>query len=146
LGGFCNVCVFAGLFQWIGVRLIPLLQGDGNRAPDWGFLAIVRPELISVPTEVVFTGLAFLYMCLSFYLFFAGLIFLHTMVHDLWKIGEASKTQPDADYQHEVNEVGIRVMRGIFRCTVLGVLIAICMKAQGSYLKSNAENILGVVT
>ena len=95
-----------------------------------------------MPMAVVFTGLAFLYMCLSFYLFFAGLILLHTMVHDFWKIGEASKTQPEVDYQHEVNEVGIRVMGGIFRCTVLGVLIAICMKAQGSYLKSNAENIL----
>jgi hypothetical protein len=137
------ICVFfAGVFQWIGVRLIPLLQGGGNRAPDWGFLAIVRPELISVPMAVAFTGLAYLYMCLSFYLFFAGLILLHTVVHDFWKIGEASKTRPEAECQHEVNEVGIRVMRGIFRCAVLGVLIAICMKAQGSYLKSNAENIL----
>jgi hypothetical protein len=137
------ICVFfAGVFQWIGVRLIPLLQGGGNRAPDWGFLAIVRPEVISVPTAVVFTGLAFLYMCLSFYLFFAGLILLHTMVHDFWKIGEASKTRPEVEYQHEVNEVGIRVMGGILRCTVLGILIAICMKAQGSYLKSNAGNIL----
>jgi hypothetical protein len=137
------ICVFfAGLFQWIGVRLIPLLQGGGNEAPDWGFLAIVRPEVITVPMAIVFTGLAFLYMCLSFYLFFAGLILLHTVVDDLWKIGEASKTQPEAEYQHEVKEVGIRVMCGIFRCAVLGVLIAICMKAQGSYLKSNGENIL----
>ena len=136
------ICVFfAGLFQWIGVRLIPLLQGGGNEAPDWGFLAIVRPEVISVPMAIVFTGLAFLYMCLSFYLFFAGLILLHTVVDDLWKIREASKTQPEAEFQHEVKEIGIRVMCGIFRCTVLGVLIAICMKAQGSYLTSNGENI-----
>ena len=137
------ICVFfAGVFQWIGVRLIPLLQGGGNHTPDWGFLAIVRPEIISVPMSVVFTGLAYFYMCLSFYLFFAGLILLHTVVDDLWKIGEASKSRPELENQHEVNEAGVRVMAGVFRCTVLGVLIATCMKAQGSYLTSNGGSIL----
>ena len=84
------ICVlFAGLFQWIGVSLIPLMKGGGNYATDWGNLAIVRPEVISVPEAVVFTGLAYLYMCLCFYLFFVGLILLYTVVHDLWRIGEA---------------------------------------------------------
>ncbi len=40
---------FAGLFQWIGVCLIPLIKGGGNYAIDWGKLAIARPEVISVP-------------------------------------------------------------------------------------------------
>ncbi|TGQ51578.1 hypothetical protein EN836_23720 [Mesorhizobium sp. M1C.F.Ca.ET.193.01.1.1] len=137
------ICVmFAGLFQWIGVCLIPLLKGGGNYATDWGKLAIVRPEIISVPEAVVFTGLAYLYMCLCFYLFFVGLILLYTVVYDLGRIGEASKSRLEVDYQHEVNEVGLMVMRGIFRCTVLGVLIAICMKAQSAYLTSRGENIV----
>ena len=94
------ICVmFAGLFQWIGVCLIPLLKGGGNYATDWGTLAIVRPEVISVPEAIVFTGLAYLYMCLCFYLFFVGLILLYTVVHDLWRIGEASKNRPEVDYQ-----------------------------------------------
>src|SRR5690606_29898206 len=80
------ICVlFAGLFQWIGVCLIPLIKGGGNYATDWGSIAILRPEVISVPASAVFTGLAYLYMCLCFYLFFAGLIFLYTVVDDLWK-------------------------------------------------------------
>jgi hypothetical protein len=33
-------------------------------------------------------------------------------------------------------------MHGIFRCTVLGVLIAIVMKVQSAYLTSRGENIL----
>ncbi|RRH99666.1 hypothetical protein EH240_17825 [Mesorhizobium tamadayense] len=137
------ICVlFAGLFQWIGVCLLPLIKGGGNYATDWGKLAIVRPELISVPEEVVFTGLAYLYMCLCFYLFFVGLILLYTVVHDLWRIGGASKSGTEADYQRELNEVGLRVMHGIFRCTVLGVLIAIVMKLQSAYLTSRGENIV----
>ncbi|RWB10859.1 MAG: hypothetical protein EOQ39_30230 [Mesorhizobium sp.] len=137
------ICVlFAGLFQWIGVCLIPLMQGGGNYATDWGSLAIVRPEVISVPEAVVFTGLAYLYMCLCFYLFFVGLILLYTVIHDLWRIGEEASNRPEVDYQHELNEASLRVMRGIFRCTVLGVLIAIVMKVQSAYLTSGGENIV----
>lgn len=137
------ICVlFAGLFQWIGVSLIPLMKGGGNYATDWGSLAIVRPEVISVPEAIVFTGLAYLYMCLCFYLFFVGLILLYTVIHDLWRIGEAASNRPEVDYQHEHNEAGLRVMRGIFRCTVLGVLIAIVMKVQSAYLTSRGENIV----
>jgi len=137
------ICVlFAGLFQWIGVSLIPLIKGGGNYATDWGSLAIARPEVISVPEAVVFTGLAYLYMCLCFYLFFVGLILLYTVIHDLWRIGEAASNRPEMDYQHEFNEASLRVMRGIFRCTVLGVLIATVMKLQSSYLASNGKNIV----
>jgi hypothetical protein len=137
------ICVlFAGLFQWIGVCLIPLMKGSADYATSWGSLAIVRPELISVPMSIAFTALAYLYMCLCFYLFFVGLILLHTMVHDLWRIEEASKTRQEVEYRHELNEIGLRLMRGIFRCTVLGVLVAICMKAQSAYLTSNREDIV----
>jgi len=139
---FLICVVFAGLFQWIGVSLIPLLKGGGNYATDWGSLAIVRPEVISVPEAVVFTGLAYLYMCLCFYLFFVGLILLYTVIHDLWSIGEAASNRPKVDYQHELHEASLRVMRAIFRCTVLGLLIAIVMKLQSAYLTSRGENIV----
>ncbi|XNO40686.1 RcgA family putative transporter (plasmid) [Sinorhizobium meliloti] len=136
------ICVlFAGLFQWIGVCLIPLLEGGDDYAPSWGTIAIVQPDVISVPAEIGFTALAYLYMCLCFYLFFAGLILLHTIIHDLWKIEEAAATRP-AEYRRESGEIGLRVMRGIFRCTVLGVLVAICMKVQSAYLASTGEDIV----
>ncbi len=137
------ICLgFAGLFQWIGVRLIPLIRGSGDIAPDWGSLAIAHPEIISVPEAVAFTGLAYLYMSLCFYLFFVGLVLLFTVVYDLRKIGPLGKTQPDVSFHREVSEVGLRVMCGIFRCTVLGMLISICMKLQTLYLSSNGENIV----
>jgi hypothetical protein len=137
------ICVmFAGLFQWIGVSLIPLLKGGGNYATDWGSLAIVRPEVISVPEAVVFTGLAYLYMCLCFYLFFVGLILLYTVIHDLLRIPEAASNRPEVDYQDDIHDASLRVMRAIFRCTVLGLLIAIVMKLQSAYLTSRGENIV----
>ncbi|MGO4440990.1 RcgA family putative transporter [Rhizobium sp. RAF56] len=137
------ICVlFAGVFQWIGVCLIPLLEGGADYATSWGTLAIVRPEVISVPVSIGFTALAYFYMSLCFYLFFAGLILLHTMIHDLRKIDLEAKIHQQGGYQGEVYELCLRLMRGIFRCTILGLLVALCMKAQSSYLTSNAKNIL----
>lgn len=138
-----SICVlFAGVFQWMGVSLIPLMKGGGNYATDWGSLAIVRPEVISVPQAIVFTGLAYLYMSLCFYLFFVGLILLYTVTHDLWRIGESVSKSTEVNHQMEVNRARLRVMYGVFRCTVLGILIAIVMKLQSAYLTSRGENIV----
>ena len=139
---FLICLVFAGLLQWIGVRLLPLLDDGGDYAIDWGSLAIAHPEVISVPLAIVFTGAAYLYMCLCFYLMFVGLILLYTIAYDLSDIGKDTTIEADEAKQHEASEIGHRVMRGIFRCTVFGLLIAICMKLQSSYLTSNGENIV----
>ena len=132
------ICVgFAGVFQWVGVRLVPLTGGGGDYATDWGTLALIRPDVISVQQAIAFTGLAYLYMSLCFYLFFAGLILLYTLVYDVWEIG----SQSDIASQIE-EEIKLKVLRGIFRCTLLGVLAAICMKLQSSYVSSSATSIV----
>ena len=137
-----SICVlFAGLFQWVGVLLIPLIKGGGSYATDWGSLAIVRPEVISVPEALIFTGLAYLYMSICFYLFFAGLILLYTVVQDRWTIGKSVRTLPGMNDENTLYQVNLRMLYGIFRCTVLGVLIAIVMKLQSAYLTSRGENI-----
>jgi hypothetical protein len=136
------VClVFAGIVQWVEVCLIPLMKGNGDYAIDWGKIAIVRPDIISVPEAVLFTGFSYLYMAISFYVFFVGLILLYTIAYDFWKIKEKLKDQPEVNSQCDLNEVGLTIIRGTFRCTVLGILIAICMKIQSSYLTSTGENI-----
>ena len=139
---FLICLLFAGVFQWIGVRLLPLMRGGGDYATDWGSLAIMRPEVISVPEAITFTGFAYLYMCICFYLFFVGLILLYTVAQDFWKIQAASNHKQEAEHQREVNVIGVRVMRGIFRCTILGVLVAMSMKLQSTYLTSSGANIV----
>ncbi|WP_312408717.1 RcgA family putative transporter [Rhizobium sp.] len=135
------ICVLvAGFVQWIGVSLIPLVKGAGNYAIDWGKLPLARPDVISVPATLVFTGLAYLYMSICFYIFFAGLILLYTLVQDLWRTAETAKS--NHGQERELAEAGARVMSGVFRCTLLGITIAICMKAQSAYLASGSRNIV----
>ncbi|MDX8352566.1 hypothetical protein SLH47_09340 [Cognatiyoonia sp. IB215182] len=137
------ICLaFAGLFQWIGVRLLPLLAGGGDYAIDWGSVAIIRPEVISIPVAIAFTGLAYLYMCLTFYLLYAGLILLYTVAHDLWKLTETTQLGKSAERDCALHAIGLRVMRAIFRCSVCGVLVATCMKLQSLYLTSTSPNVL----
>ena len=134
------ICLgFAGLLQWIGIRLLPLISGGDDYAIDWGSLALVRPEIISVPQAVAFTGFAYLYMCLCFYLFFVGLILLYTLVLDLWE----AKNRDHAGSQDVDSEiVSLQIMRGIFRCCILGILIAVCMKLQSFFVTSSGTNIV----
>jgi hypothetical protein len=133
------ICLgFVGIFQWVGVRLNTLINGVGNYTIDWGTLALVRPDIISVPQAVAFTGFAYLYMCICFYLFFVGLILLFTLVFDLWEIGSHSNVV----FKKEADELGLRVLRGIFRCTLLGIMIAICMKLKSFYMTSSGTDII----
>lgn len=137
------ICViFAGIFQWIGVRLIPLLRGGEDYAADWGSWQMVHNGIISVPEAIVFTGLSYLYMSLSVYLFFAGLILIYTISHDLWKITKESDRRFEPAYQLVVNEIGYRMMCGIYRCTAMGMLIAIFIKIQDIYLVNDSVNIV----
>lgn len=140
------ICVlFAGVFQWIGVCLMPLINGGGNYATDWGTIAIVRPEIVTIPVAIVFTAFAYLFMCLSLYLFFVGLILLYSVINDLRKLREAAKTQPHASFERDLTQTGFWVMQWVFRCTVLGMLIAIVMKLQSAYLASNGTNVVAWV-
>lgn len=81
-------------------------------------------------------------MCLFFYVYFVGLILLYTLADDLWKLRDRSTSQVNREYSRKIDGVSFQVMRGIFRCTILGIMIAICMKLQSIYLTSNAESIV----
>lgn len=136
------ICVgFAGVFQWVSVRLLPLLQGGGNYAIDWGSLALVRPEQVGVPQLIAFTGVAYLYMCLCFYLLVAGLILLANLVDDFTQVRSLLARQRRDEVGQDADVMGTRLLRGIVRSTIVGLLIAICMKVQSLYLLTSAPGI-----
>ena len=136
------LCVgFAGVFQWVGVRLLPVLNGGGDYAIDWGSLAIARPDEIGIIDQVAFTGAAYFYMSLCFYLFIAGLILLSTVAEDFAQIGKTLVRQPNVARSREAQAAGSRIMRGIFRATVAGLLVAMCMKLESLYVVTAAPSV-----
>jgi hypothetical protein len=136
------ICVFfAGIFQWVSVRLKPLVQGGGNYAIDWGTISLVRPDVISNFSEAAFTALAYSYMAASFYVFFVANIIIYTIASDYrdLKLITAGNLE---DYQSRFADVGDVVIRAAFRCGILGILIASCMKLQAIYLATSSRSII----
>jgi hypothetical protein len=137
-------CVgIAGVAQWISVRLLPLLDGGGVYAADWGALRLGDPEQVGVAALVAFTGAAYLYMCLCFYLLVAGLILLWNLIDDFLAVRTVVESRMGAARLPDVDAIGSMIMRGVVRCTIAGLLTAICMKLQSLYIVNSAPNILG---
>jgi len=138
------VCLpIATALQWIDRCLTPLLTGDAGDYPiEWARLAIERPEVISIPEAIAFTGLAYLYMGVTFFFFFVGLILLFTLVSDFWELAREVEPWADGQNQRQIYRVGLKLMDGIFRCCILGLLIAICMKLQSTFMLSSAASIV----
>lgn len=136
------ICVFfAGIFQWVSVRLKPLIHGGGNYAIDWGTISLVRPDVISNFSEAIFTALAYSYMAGSFYVFFVANIIFYTIASDYRDLSAVPKGI-SKEYQARCVDVGDVIMRAAFRCGVLGVLIAVCMKLQAIYLATTSISII----
>lgn len=135
--------IIASGYNWTATHLIPLLTGEqGGWTLDWGRIAIVRPDLLSVPSAIVFTGFVFVFNGFTAYIFFSGLIFLHLMKHDYLELVKALEGRCDKKSLVEIEDVGLSLMVGVFRCTTLGVVITILMKLQSGFLRSNNVNMI----
>jgi len=135
--------VVASGYNWLATHLIPLLEGDPGSWPiDWGRIAIVKPEQISVSSAIAFSGLVFLFNGFTAYLFFTGHIFLNLMKSDFSMIMKSVDPNNAGASVVSIEHIGFRLMTGIFRCTALGIVITIMMKLQSGYLQSGATNIL----
>ena len=137
----CAALVF--LVQWSGVYLRVLLKGDaGSLMMDWTLIAVVRPDVISEREAIVLTFLAFLYTAACVFLYLVGLVLTYTVVDDLYRISGASARSRHPDACSDAPAVAVAVFIRIFRGTVLGLLMILCIKLQASYLQSDGANIV----
>ena len=137
----CVFIVFA--LQWSGVHLRALLSRDvGDLMVDWNLIALVRPEIISVTEAIFLSMLAFMYTAAICYLFLTGLVLMFTVAQDFKEVCELRGQQPQGGDANQIAEAGKTLMHYIFRCTILGIWIATCIKLQATFLLSDAENIL----
>lgn len=137
------ICLlFAGIVQWVAIRLRPILNGEGNYAPDWGNISTIHPDIVSSKVEIFFTGAAYIYMSVSFYLFFSGLIIIYAVIHDYILVCEKVQKENIPDEDVERINIASKILFASFRSTSLGLLIAICMKLQSTYTAMGQNNII----
>jgi hypothetical protein len=133
----------ASALNWFVTHFLPLVSGDTKDwVVDWGKIAVFRPDLISVPTSLFFTALVFVYNGFSSYIFFAGLLLLHFLTSDYLDIATNRRGKSDHSRKLAKQRIGYLILRCVFLCTALGMIITILMKLQSGYLLSNSKNIL----
>lgn len=137
----CFAIVF--LVQWSGIHMRALVNGDvGNLMMDWNLLAIVRPEVISVPEATVLSMLAFLYTAAICFLFLTGLVLMYTLTQDFFEVCSMPELHSNPTILSKIGAVGTNLLCRVYRASLLGIWVATCIKLQATYLLSDGESIL----
>lgn len=138
----CFIVIF--LVQWAGVYLFPLIKNDPDVAMiDWMLIALFRPEILSTNAAIFVSFLGFMYTGMIYWFLFTGLLLLYMMAGDFSDICTHRQGGDDDNFKNTAFASGTKIMDGIFRCTILGILVALTIKLNAAYLISDAESLMG---
>lgn len=133
------VCVL----QWTATYFSALMQGAAKNAMiDWILVAVVRPDVISIPEALVLSILAFLYSGMIYWFYLVGLLLMFMMANDFYEVFRSLKLKSTDAQRLKALQIGTEMMCSIFRCTVFGILIAMCIKLNIAFLLSDGSNII----
>ena len=138
------VCVlFVFGFQWYGLYGRMHVVGDaGDFQVDRNLLALVRPDIITPAKSLIISMFSFLYIAWHIGVFLSGVLFSYILVDDFSDVCNRVDVESDPMLGNKVNRNGIKLISGIFRCTVLGIWIATLVKLQVIYLLSDGANVV----
>lgn len=130
---------FALIFamQWGGVYLLGLTQEDTPDLVDWILVARFRPDAVSLWEALFVSFIAFFYSGLIYWLYFTGLLLLFAISDDFSKRVKLSSSNVSLG---SMKIVGEKLQTAIFRCTVIGILVATAIQLNAVYLKSDGES------
>lgn len=138
----CFILIF--VVQWVGVYLLPLLANKQDVPMiDWMLIALVRPDVLSADAAIFVSFLGFLYSGLIYWFLFTASLFLFTVSGDFAEICRAKDDRHIPVYNGHAFKTGLKIMKTAFRCTILGIMVALCIKLNAAYLVSDAESITG---
>ena len=136
----CFVLIF--IVQWVGVYLMPLLAGSPDVPMiDWMLVALVRPEVLSTDGAIFASILGFFYSGIIYWFLFTGSLFLIIMSADFAAITDTKDAKHTPVFNGLVFQNGMKIMEVVFRCTILGIMVALSIKLNAAYLVSDAESI-----
>ena len=136
----CFVLIF--IVQWVGVYLMPLLAGRPDVPMiDWMLVALVRPEVLSTDGAVFASFLGFFYSGIIYWFLFTGSLFLIIISTDFAAITDTKDAKHTPVFNGLVFQNGMKIMEVVFRCTILGIMVALSIKLNAAYLVSDAESI-----
>ena len=98
---------------------------------------------MSTDGAVFASFLGFFYSGIIYWFLFTGSLFLIIISADFAAISAVKDTKHFPVFNGLVFQIGMKIMEVVFRCTILGIMVALSIKLNAAYLVSDAENITG---
>lgn len=135
---FCFLFVFG--FQWAGIYLPAYLSGDNNGVQiDRYLVALVRPDVISIPEAIVLSAVGYLYTASYIAIFMFGLLFCIIIMLDYEDVCTTSEFEGTSD-RNLLREEGQKIVWAVFRVAVFALWLANLVKLQITYLQSDSKD------
>ncbi|MEM6410633.1 MAG: hypothetical protein AAF683_03760 [Pseudomonadota bacterium] len=130
-------------FQWFGIYLPAYLSGDHNGVQiDRYLLALVRPDVISIPEAIALSAVGYMYTASYVAVFMFGLLFILIITLDYEDVSKTTEREGPVEHRSELYEVGQMIRWGIFRVAVFALWLAILVKLQITYLQSDSRDVV----
>jgi hypothetical protein len=129
--------------QWFNDCYQPLHQNLLlGQSVDWTNIAVVQPATTTINAEILFTGLAYIYMAISLWIYLFVLLYAAAFA---WYISRLSRdisglrlVAHSRDLQAIFGDVALRV----FIFAFLGFISALSMRVQTAYLQTTEPNVI----
>ena len=106
-------------FQWAGIYLPIYLTGDNSGVQiDRYLVALVRPEVISVPQAMVLSAVGYMYTASYISIFMFGLLFSIIVTLDYEDICTTSELEGSAIDRAQIRKEGQKIVWAVFRVVV----------------------------
>ena len=127
--------------QWFGIYARIYWLGDvGQYQVDRTLITLIEPDSVSTFESIIASLFGYIYAGWFIWIFLVIMLFLYIISADFLATVRRMDTS-DIDLHH-LRYVSMRLMVGVFQCSVLGIWIAISIKLQGAFLSSDSANIL----
>ncbi|MEO1563205.1 MAG: hypothetical protein AAFR98_07180 [Pseudomonadota bacterium] len=136
---FCLLFVFG--FQWAGIYLPAYLSGDTNGVQiDRYLVALVRPEVITIPEAIFLSAVGYMYTASYISIFMFGLLFSIIVTLDYVDICTTSELEGTTIDRKQLRKEGEKIAWAVFRVSVFALWLATLVKLQITYLQSDSTD------
>lgn len=134
---------FVFVAQWFGVYLRLYYFGNPNDFQiDRNLIGLIRPDIITIGQSVVTSGLGYMYTAIYICIYLVGMLFMYIVMVDFYSLFNHNEIKESEQIYNVINNIAHTLRNGMFRCSLLGLWIAMCIKLQLVYLSSGSNNIL----
>lgn len=128
-------------FQWAGIYMPIYLSGDNSGVQiDRYLVALVRPEVISIPQAMMLSAVGYMYTASYIAIFMFGLLFSIIVTLDYEDICTTSELEESAVDRAQLRREGQKIVWAVFRVVVFALWLATLVKLQITYLQSDSKD------